>query len=173
MSTQTMTELSFYANLILAIVGVATLCFLTWQTVLLNRQTRIANSQAELANRIAKVQAYQTRYQMFLEMDKMVVENPELKKVIGNKKYLDDYKKKVINADQAKQFAFTEMVLNICQLSFYHYKDDLNNKELEWIKELAVNEYVVRYWKSGYKCKYRADFEEYINKLISTEKLAD
>ena len=33
-----------------------------------------------------KIQAYQNRYQLYLEMDKILIERPELKKLVGNVK---------------------------------------------------------------------------------------
>lgn len=158
--------ISLVVNSIVGLTGIITLLFLLWQTLLLKKQLKIANKESELANRLAKNQAYQFRYQLYLEMDKIMIESPELKQFISNEAFHKLYKNNGIDDKRARSLAFMELVMNLCQLSFFQYKDELNEGELNWVKEVIQNENIIEYWKSDLRCKYRADFADFVNNTM-------
>lgn len=111
-------------------------------------------------------QSFQNRYELYAEMDKILVEKPHLKKLISNQSYLKDYEAGLL-AGKEEDLAFIEMVLNICQLSFFQFKNERNNSGLNWVKELLENKYIIDYWKSGYRCRYTNDFEGFVENEIN------
>ena len=111
-----------------------------------------------------QMQAFQNRYQMFMEMDKILIERPELKKFISNKGFNEMLKSPSIKDDDIREIAFIEMVMNISQLSYFQFENDLNNSGLNWFKELLDNEAIKKYWYSSYRCRYRQGFEDYIHR---------
>lgn len=150
------------ANIIIALAMIITLIFLLWQTILLQKQIRIANEETILANKLAMNQAYQTRYQMYLEMDKVMIENPELKLLISNESLRQAFQANEIGTIETKELAFIEMVMNLCQLSFLQKKDGLNITDLSWLKEILKNKSVKEYWKGTFRCNYKEDFEKFV-----------
>lgn len=125
-----------------------------------------------------KEQCYQYRYQMFLEMDKILIEDPCLKKLICNRGFEEWCKANNIPCDDKKvrESAFIEMTMNMCQISFHQYKDRKSSSELNWIREVLDNEHVLSYWRSNYRCAYSKGFKlfiksEYENKGIIIENL--
>lgn len=153
-------------DIALAFTAVITLFFLLWQTVLLKKQIKIANEESKLANKLANNQAYQFRYQLYMEMDRIVIENPKFKKLISNNLFLQKHSNGEVNDEKSKELAFIELVMNLAQLSFFQHKDELMNSELDWVKELIQNENIIEYWNGGLKCKYREDFESFVNSEI-------
>lgn len=113
-----------------------------------------------------KIQAYQNRYQLYLEMDKILIEHPELKKLIGNLEFQKWLEQNQGTDSEIRSTAFIELVLNLCQLSYMQYKDRITNSEMLWMKELLKNKYVVAYWNSGIKCRYNKDFERFVKKEL-------
>ena len=118
-----------------------------------------------------RVQYYQYRYELYAMMDKLIIENPNLKRFISNKDTLQDIENDNIDEEKLKEISFIEMVMNICQLSYFQYLIDDKSTGLNWTKELLQNKYVIDYWKSNYKCRYTDDFEDFVLKEIGIKKV--
>lgn len=159
MTSELIKYLNDISNPILALIGIITL-------FLLYRQVKIANKEAKQSNKLAKIQAYQMRYQLFLEMDKFLIEKPEYKLFISNKRVVEDFADYPLKINPLQKMAFIEMVLNMCQLTYYHYKDNVHDSQHSWTKELLQNPHIQEYWKSGYRCSYRDDFKKFVTQEI-------
>ena len=149
-------------------------CFLCWVDLISKIATALgifvaalgvwyARSQIKGFRKDLKMQAFQNKYQMFMEMDKILIERPELKKLISNKGFFDLLKSRNINDDDIREIAFIEMVMNVSQLSYFQFENDLNNSGLNWLKELLENESIKKYWHSSHRCRYRQEFEKFID----------
>lgn len=119
-----------------------------------------------------KVDAYKNRYSMYMEMDKMIVENPEYKRLIATEAYNEKFPNDESELSD-KDIAFIEMVMNICQVSFFQYQDDIDNSELTWFKELLENRYIIEYLESDYRCLYRKAFMDFIKEEYAKEKYTE
>lgn len=161
--TVDMIEIRTIPDIALAIVGIFTL-------ILLYRQTTLMNIQMKEANKLARSNAYQNRYELFLEMDKLIITNPELKKLISTPYYYKQTLNNHITNNQAKELAFIEMVLNLCQLVFYQVNDGLKEGDMEWVKQVLNNPAVVSYWKNEQmRCVYDHEFEIFVNQNINQD----
>ncbi|MEL7425032.1 MAG: hypothetical protein AAFN81_18745 [Bacteroidota bacterium] len=167
MTPENLEVIKLVVNTLVSLATISTLFFLLWQTRLLKQQLSLSVRESELANKLAMNQAYQFRYQLYLEMDKLMVEDPALRRLIGTGRFPELFDQGEISLDKARDYAFIELVLNLCQLSFYQYKDGLFDSELGWVKQVVQNDRVIEYWHSGTRCAYRLDFEQKVEKLIS------
>jgi hypothetical protein len=152
MSKETMEVIQLFFNCIVSLTSIFTLIILIYQL--------------KKMNKLSIVQSYHARYQLYLEMDKLMVQHPYLRQLIGNNKYLEDCKNNIISEQYSQKVVFIEMVLNLGQLSYYQYKDKVNDSELNWLKDLILNQEVIAYWESGYRCSYRTDFTNFVNGII-------
>ncbi|MDH6354364.1 hypothetical protein M2132_000692 [Dysgonomonas sp. PH5-45] len=172
-------ETAKYWFAILADIATAsTLLVLLWQFYSYRKrqsQKEIEKLEKELEDlkkeQDRRVQYCQNRYELYAKMDKLIVENPDLKRFISNKNTLQDIENGNIDKEKLKEISFIEMVMNICQLSYYQYSNDDKSTDLSWVKELLQNKYVIDYWKSGYKCRYIDGFEDFVFKEIGIKKV--
>lgn len=155
-----LSDFTNYATIIASVGAVISLIFIYRQ---------IKDFKKQLHN-----QCYQDRYEMFMEMDKLLIDKPSLKKFISNKGFTEWCSQTKRSDEEIQGTAFVEMVMNMCQVSYYQHKNKLSTSELSWLREVLDNEYIQNYWKGTYKCKYSKDFvifiqDEYNKKGISID----
>lgn len=138
------------------IVLIITLIVLIWQTWLLRKNIR--NN------------TFQSIYDNYFDLDRLIIEHPELQKYITRKEVYQKIKN--LGDEELRKKSFIELVLDLCELIYYQKKMGAYPTEITYIDRVLTNPHIKEYWETV-RGTFKADFVEYVEKCLFKQEKKD
>jgi len=135
------------------IILIITLLILIWQTWLLRKTI--------------KTNTFQSIYDKYFDLDRLIIDHPELQKYITREEVYQKIKDS--SEEELKSKSFIELVLDICELIYYQKKMGAYPAEITYIERVLTNPHIKEYWKTV-RGTFKEDFVEYVEKCISKKE---
>lgn len=134
------------------IVLIITLFILIWQTRLLGKTI--------------KSNTFQSIYDRYFDLDKMLIDHPEFQKYVTRKELYEKIQKSSI--EKLREKSFIELILDLCELIYYQKKMSTYPAEITYIDRVLTNPHIKEYWESV-RGTFKSDFADYVEKCLSRQ----
>lgn len=135
------------------VILIITLLILIWQTWLLRKTI--------------KTSTFQSIYDKYFEIDRLIIDHPELQKYITREEVYEKIKDS--SEEELRKKSFIELVLDLCELIYYQKKMGVYTAEIAYIERVLTNPHIKKYWKTS-RGTFKSDFVEYVEKCLSKQE---